>query len=54
MNTEKMNKLVTMFTDRCMMFELVYEMDSDLLAEMQAAYHENDWDRIAYILDNHF
>jgi len=54
MNTEKMNKLVTMFTDRCMMFELVYEMDSELLAEMQAAYHANDWDRIAYILDNHF
>jgi hypothetical protein len=54
MNTEKMNKLVTMFTDRCMMFELVYEMDSGLLAEMQAAYHADDWDRIAYILDNHF
>jgi len=43
-----------MFTDRCMMFELVYEMDSELLAEIQAAYHENDWDRIAEILDNEF
>ena len=54
MKIEKIDTLIGMFTERCMMFELVHDMDSELLAEMQAAYHADDWDRIAYILDNHF
>jgi hypothetical protein len=54
MKIEKIDRLIGMFTERCMMFELVTEMDSELLAEMQAAYHASDWDRIAEILDNEF
>ena len=54
MNIKKIDILIGMFTERCMMFDLVYEMDSELLAEMQAAYHADDWDRIASILDNEF
>lgn len=53
MDFKKMT-LMSIFGERCIDFDLLYEVEHDVFIAILRAYRESDWEKVSYILDTEF